>query len=173
MGSSMSLQEDLCRPAKKRKIDTYQVLKKPYPYHELVFDERSKNFQMHHIPEQQFTFFIFNRKTPLSRKSETTSDLKEQNNVFYDAENNYKIKTNDISEIKMHQGINDAVSETINILPSSIIREMKSTQVCDGNKSELRSDIENPNAVVLYKEPVNMLLKLMKEASGDDNMEVE
>jgi len=54
--SSMSLQEELRRPAKKRKIDTYQVLKKPYLYHELVFDERSKNFQMHHVPEQQFTF---------------------------------------------------------------------------------------------------------------------
>jgi len=53
--SSMSLQEDPCRPAKIRKVDTYQVLKNPYPYHESVFDGRSKNFQKHHVPEQQFT----------------------------------------------------------------------------------------------------------------------
>merc|ERR1712018_527240 len=170
MGSSMSLQEDLCRPAKKRKIDTYQVLKKPYPYHELVFDERSKNFQMHHIPEQQFTFPSPKRKTPLSRKSDTTSGSKEQSNVFHDAEKNYKIKTDDIPKIKMHKGINNAISETNDILPSSIIREIKSTQVCDWNKSELKKDIKSHNAVVLYKEPVNMLLQL-KEASAEDDME--
>jgi len=73
----------------------------------------------------------------------------------------------------MHKGINDAVSETNNILPSSIIREIKSTQLCDGNKSELKEDIKNHNAVVLYKEPVNLLLQLMKEASDEDDMEVE
>jgi len=73
----------------------------------------------------------------------------------------------------MHKGIKDAISETKKFLPRSIIREMKSTQVWDGNKSELKKDIKNHNMVVLYKEPVNMLLQLMNEASAEEGMEVE
>ena len=73
----------------------------------------------------------------------------------------------------MHEEINDSISNTNDILPTSIIRELKSSYVRDWSNQESKKKINNQYAVVLYQEPVNMLLKLTTELASEDGMEVE
>ena len=73
----------------------------------------------------------------------------------------------------MHEEINDSISNTNDILPTSIIRELKSSYVRDWSNQESKKKINNQYAVVLYQEPVNMLLKLTIELVSEDGMEVE
>ena len=79
--------------------------------------------------------------------------------------------SDDMSEIKIHENLNEAISD--DFLSSLVIRELKSHHGQNRQHPEFDVKIENKNAVVLYKEPVNLVRQLMQESSRNDDMEVE
>jgi len=82
------------------------------------------------------------------------------------------LKDDNISQVMMHDDLNEAISQNNQILPNLIIRELNNDHVKNSENAVLDGEITNKNAVVLYKEPVNLVNQLIKEAS-EDNMDVE
>ena len=77
----------------------------------------------------------------------------------------------DISEIKIHENVYEAMSD--DFLSSLVIRELKPHHVQNRKHPEFDVKIENKNAIVINKEPVNLVTQLMHETSKEDDMEVE
>jgi len=84
-----------------------------------------------------------------------------------------KQEIKNISEIQMHEELNEVVSDANDFLSSLVIRELKPnyTQNLDDHESD--KQIDNKNAIVLYKEPVNLVRQLINESSKEDDMEIE
>ena len=71
----------------------------------------------------------------------------------------------------MHNDLNEAISQNNQILPNLIIRELNNDHM-KNSENIVSNESTNKNAVVIYKEPVNLVKQLIKEASEDD-MDVE
>ena len=117
------------------------------------------------------TIFSHSRKIPVGRQPESANIISTQNIVTRKRKNLMNQDADDISEIKIHENVYEAIPD--DFLSSLVIRELKPHHVQNREHPEFDVNIENKNAVVIYKEPVNLVTQLMHKSSKDDDMEVE
>ena len=93
------------------------------------------------------------------------------NNLSEEGKKYSNLKDDNISQVMMHDDLNEAISQNNQILPNLIIRELNNDHM-KNSENIVSNESTNKNAVVIYKEPVNLVKQLIKEASEDD-MDVE
>jgi len=115
---------------------------------------------------------LFYRKIPVRRRSKSPVSGTFRNKLSEEGKECSNLKDDNICQVMMHDDLNEAISQNNQILPNLIIRELNSNHMKNSENVVLDNDITNKSAVVLYKEPVNLVNQLIKEASEDD-MDVE
>jgi len=165
-----SIQEEQTKPSKIRRIESLSSSQHLYPYNSYS-NETLGSFQNQYFREKPTEEYSLKRKIPVGRQPESTNIISSQNIVTRKRKNLMNQDADDISEIKIHENVYEAMSD--DFLSSLVIRELKPHHVQNRKHPEFDVKIENKNAVVIYKEPVNLVTQLMHETSKEDDMEVE
>jgi len=170
--SCMSIQDEHNKPTKIRRIESYTSGEDIFS--NITYNEKTSNaFQSEYIQEKATASNSLKRKIPVRSSPEFQDYSNGQNYKSMGRKEESKQEIKNISEIQMHEELNEVVSDANDFLSSLVIRELKPNYTQNLDDRESDKQIDNKNAIVLYKEPVNLVRRLINESSKEDDMEIE
>merc|ERR1712062_575553 len=107
------------------------------------------------------------RKIPVRRQSNSQVFDNFKNKSSEEEKEYWNLKNDNISQVMIHEDMNKARSQDSPILLNLIIRELNKDHM-ENSENIVLNENSNKNALVLYKEPVNLVNQLIKEATEDD-----
>jgi len=170
--SCMSIQDEHNKPTKIRRIESYTSGEDIFSNN--TYNEKISNaFQSQHIQEKANASNSPKRKIPVRRSPQFQDYSNNQNYKFMGRKEERKQEIKNISEIQMHEELKEVVSDANDFLSSLVIRELKPNHTQNIDDHESDKQIDSKNAIVLYKEPVNLVRQFINESSKEDEMEIE